>query len=256
MNNEPYSLEQARRLSADEAALLREQYEFKLFVGAHFGVVSRDTPAANRPTQQEYRQIEQLIADMKPGDILCAEGYGLDPNAPMLTADVIDTLEKRDTDVRARIAAGLDTLRGNYCISLWDYAWHLAALKGAKTVLADHNSHEAEALSEHVGKPLPALLASADSEDQKAAAIVQSQRETRAYNTVIDNVLACSSGTQLQDKRYAVLMYGASHRDGIRALFEESSLPVNVLQMDYSSMESRIIEHAYFDAFVRGTDPF
>jgi hypothetical protein len=257
-------------LTAEQAARINNHFDIELHLGTHglaSGEQSYDPYALIAlPTQQEYKEAAAVVEGLRPGDTLFIEGYGFNsqPPEPVQVPDRLPlTTEKGSTfaqrmfgqlaltmahEMKAEARRGLEQERHDYKISAWDYARQLAALKGVRTVVADHDVFEDQSLRAlSKGRGLMELMRSPNKEDQALAERMHAQRERRARNMLKDWALdhLPPEGSPAQEgghKPKLALLFGGAHREGLEQSFNDIGLKAEVTVMKSTDVQGRVGE--------------
>jgi hypothetical protein len=264
-------------LTAEQAARINGTYDIEIFGGLH-GLIKSDNTEAfepidwlKLPTQEEYDQAAAVVAGMEPGDVLFLEGYGFNkplpesgmspehlPSTMNIDTDTLHMLGELATSimnvintdkVQADAHTRLEQERRDYRITAWEYAYKLAALKGVRTVYADHDVFDQQAFEALTGgRTLRDLRYSSDADSRLLVRHGDEQRERSIRNIVKDWALEHlppeRAATPSGRKPKLVPLLGIKHGRRLKQRFDDVGLNAQVTEMKFTSVEERAREQA------------
>jgi len=234
------------KLTAEQAANINRSFDVFVVPVRHGYGTDIDPNAienGNAPSHESYLQVEEIIDEMRPGDVLFAEGVGLFLEAEQAhqlmgkeIADAVDRFKNNEaTDIdRARIKKQLRLLQEqslNYEIDSIEYGWRYAYLHGVDVVFADADAYELERIGAVVGH---------DGQDELGRPVdhrhreqVDEMRERRAVNTVKDTAV---DRLNLRPAHAAkvkfALIFGSEHGGGLLDKFKNLGINAEMTPED------------------------
>lgn len=254
-------------LDAADAERINNAFAIEVYVGVH-GLAKHPNEAYTPlvlPTQVEYEAVKGVVDGLQPGDVLFMEnpGFQCQPPEPVSIPDRLSTPPVFDiTSFMHRLAAQtalrqlhaardsarveLEQQRRNYNITAWDYARQLAALQGIRTVYADHDAFDSQAVEKlSGGKSLMDLATSDTHEDRILAERIHEQRERRACSVLkgwaLDHLPAADIAPGGRKPRL-VLVFGQAHQKGLEQGFRDLGLRAEITRMESTTIEGRLGE--------------
>jgi hypothetical protein len=253
-------------LTAEQAAQINDAYDIEIYVGAHgrptVGAPNNLDEYMSPPTQEEYREVADVIAGMQPGDTLFLEGRGYDQEqqdkldlTPMAGGGSSDPLlwmmvQYASSLLSAKISDRLVRDMQNYKIDTFEYGARLAQLKGITVVHADHDAFDDKAVSSlKQGRSDQELRDSNKPQDKALIKYIDMWRARSGRNVVKDRSLehlsdAVAIKRQTGRKPKQVYLFGALHKDDLDKTFnDDAGLHATIVEMKQTGELARAEEH-------------
>ena len=244
------------KLDAYDRGRVNRTFDIQLVFGRHgFGYTEDNYHHAvlQAPTQAEYQQMDAVIGDMEPGDVLLAEGIGhlyvtqerrriVDPLAgmPKDARQLVDDQRRQDASTQAA------EKRRRHMIELWAYGEKLATARGGiDIVTADVDRLYDYKLAQLFGRTSWQIVSGQDPAEGALRDMVHRDRERMARNTLKDVALSrldTVQGSEGDRKPRLVLLFGRGHKESLTQLFDEMGLRYRAHDIISSSDQERAAE--------------
>lgn len=222
-------------LTPEQAQQINDNYDIVLHGGGH-GKFENGTSV--QVFDADYDAAAGVVEAMQPDDVLFLEGFGFK------TAEAKPVLQSfADMGVPEKQAI-LQKMREARKISPWDYAIELAGLKGITAINAD-----IDALQTEKAKAAGFLNTEKNVEigpDENGKYLderIHAWRNQTAYNIVKDWALAHLPPAHTpppERKRGLHVLYGLTHLNEIRELFEERNLHVTTERLNVEAHKAEM----------------